>query len=144
MFPPLHGTAPTARPLPLRELSLAEHDRLERLFDAVIDACRPGCTAALPACWSDLDRALNAHMALEEREVIPAFAIAHPAEAEGLLREHEMIRHDLLELGVAVDLHLISPALAGRFIAHLRGHAMREDALLYRWVRERGAITPAP
>ena len=54
---------------------------------------------------------------------LPAFARVDRAEAVALLRE----------LGIAVDLHCATFERAQAFVETLRGHAGREENLLYRW-----------
>jgi len=72
-------------------------------------------------------------MAFEERHVLPAFRAVDQREADDLQREHDFIRRRLTELGVGLDLHLLRAEVVADFLALLRGHARREDALLYRW-----------
>ena len=121
----------------LRSLSLAEHAQLEERFRAVLDEAVVGAKGELGARWTELANALTEHMALEEREILPAFAEGAPDEAAALRCEHDELRRELDELGVCVDLHLLSPAVAGAFIARLRAHALREDAALYRFAAAR-------
>jgi hemerythrin superfamily protein len=108
------------------------HARLDRLFDTLLDAMRAGAPD-LRDIWSELDRGLMAHMEAEERYVLPAFARVDRDEAMALLREHGKIREQLLELGVAIDLHVIRWPRSEEFVRMLRSHAAREENLLYRW-----------
>jgi len=114
----------------------ADHEALDQLFTelaAAFDAPVPTEHARL---WSALDERLRAHMELEEQHLLPRLALAHPSEAEAIRREHEELRRLLLELGVGVDLHTTRADAVERFIEVLRGHARREEALLYRWADE--------
>jgi hypothetical protein len=72
-------------------------------------------------------------MDYEERHVLPAFRAVDKREADDLLREHHLIRCRLMDLGVGVDLHLLRVEVVADFIAVLRAHARREDALMYHW-----------
>jgi hypothetical protein len=110
-----------------------EHRRLEALFEALVAAFAADARDDICRLWTDLDRTLTAHMALEERLILPEFAKVSPEEAFALLAEHGELRRTLLELGVCVDLHSLRADLAGRFVGRLREHARREDNLLYRW-----------
>ena len=83
--------------------------------------------------WTQFDHELLSHMEAEERFVLPTFARVDAEEALSLLREHGVIRAQLLELGVAVDLHLARYTRALELVELLRAHAGREDNLLYRW-----------
>jgi hypothetical protein len=124
--PPLPSTG-------LRQRLAGDHERLDQLFEALraaFDADAPQDAARL---WGELDRGLGAHMDFEERHVLPAFRAVDQREADDLLREHELIRRRLIEFGVGVDLHLLRVEVVADFIALLRAHARREDALLYRW-----------
>jgi Hemerythrin HHE cation binding domain len=117
----------------LRSLLSRDHERLEQLFEdlcAAFDADAPQDAARL---WGELDQGLSAHMDFEERYVLPGFRAVDPREAGDLLQEHELIRRRLIELGVGVDLHLLRVEVVTDFIALLRAHARREDALIYRW-----------
>jgi hypothetical protein len=65
--------------------------------------------------------------------VLPAFARVDQNEAVSLLREHGSIREQLLEIGIAIDLHQARYTRALELVERLRAHAGREDHLLYRW-----------
>lgn len=110
------------------QLRLHRHheDLLGRLVDAV--ACR---SADARRIWDELEDSLRSHMEAEERYVLPSFARTDRDEALALVRDHNRIREQLLEIGIAIDLHEAGPAT--RFVQLLRDHAAREDKLLYRW-----------
>ncbi|HEX2685563.1 MAG TPA: hemerythrin domain-containing protein [Kofleriaceae bacterium] len=112
------------------------HERLDRLFGRLLDALESNAPD-VRELWTELDHGLLAHMEAEERFVLPAFARFDHEEAIALLREHGGIREQLLELGVAVDLHCIRFEQSREFIQRLRAHAAREDKLLYRWADSR-------
>lgn len=112
------------------------HEHLNELFGQLLDAL--ACSAPdARDLWTELDHGLLAHMEAEERFVLPAFARIDAQEALVLIHEHGKIREQLLELGVAVDLHCIRLEQSREFIATLRAHADREDKLLYRWADAR-------
>lgn len=46
--------------------------------------------------WTELDHGLLAHMEAEERFVLPVFAHVDAREAHALLREHGLLREQLL------------------------------------------------
>lgn len=111
---------------------IRSHRCLEDLFGQVLDAM--GVEAPdLYSLWTTLDRELRAHMEAEERFVLPAFARVDRDEAIAIVRDHGFFREQLLELGVAVDLHAIRFERSRDFIDRLRFHAAREERLLYRW-----------
>jgi hemerythrin-like domain-containing protein len=98
-----------------------------------VAACKRGEPAELRGQWSRFERELSSHLDLEEHEILPAFARAHLAEAQGLRDEHTAIRAALTEMGVDLDLHCLRADRVEAFIQLLRAHARREDGLLYPW-----------
>jgi hypothetical protein len=131
-----------ARPS-LRTYLTEDHARLADLVEGLIPAIEADAPEAR-SLWSELDRGVLAHLEAEERFVLPAFARFDRDEALALLREHGQIREQLLELGVAQDLHQLRLDRSRQFIATLRAHAAREDEVMYRWAdRELGASLAA-
>ncbi|HKU39447.1 MAG TPA: hemerythrin domain-containing protein [Polyangiales bacterium] len=120
---------------------MEEHAHLETIFNDLIAAANADARTESALLWTEFDSKLRAHMELEEQLILPAFAREHATEAAAILAEHEQIRSQLVNLGVGVDLHLVRADVIERFIALLRGHAAREDALLYAWTQ---AHLPAP
>lgn len=112
------------------------HARLEMQFERLLDAMAAGSPDAREL-WTELDHGLLAHMEAEERYVLPAFANVDASAARELLADHAEIRAQLLELGVAMDLHRLRFETSQEFIRILRSHAAREDNLLYRWADTR-------
>jgi polyisoprenoid-binding protein YceI len=117
----------------IRTVLADDHARLERLFIALIDEAQTGEQAGLRSAWQASEMALLAHMDAEERHVVGAFGRQEPAEAEALLGEHEQIRAKLNEMAIALDLHSLRSERLVAFVAELRAHARREEALLYPW-----------
>jgi hypothetical protein len=120
----------------VRSLLLQEHLQLDVLFDCLVEAVDANATAEVRKLGQAFDVRLRAHLELEERYVIPAFAKDHRDEAERLLAEHSLIRKSLLKLGVALELHLARSDMVARFIELLHVHMVREDVLLYAWSEE--------
>jgi hemerythrin-like domain-containing protein len=117
----------------LRRMLSADHERLEHLFVELIAAFEADAREDVARLWSDFDVGLRTHLQLEEQHIFPQFGKDHSAEVAALLRDHEHIRAQLLELGVGVDLHMTNDERVERFIDRLRIHAAREDALMYQW-----------
>jgi hemerythrin superfamily protein len=109
------------------------HRHLERAGTKLVEAIAANDREETLLLWRDLEAQLLAHMEAEERYVLPAFAKADPGEALALLREHGKLREQLLELGVAVELHTLRQHMLDDFVALLRAHATREESLLYTW-----------
>jgi len=134
----------------IRDHFLADHDRLESLLDGLLAAFEADDREDAAALWTELDTGLQAHMDAEETHMIPLLREVAPDDAALLLEEHASIRRRLLELSLALDLHLVRLQMARDFIDALRTHARDEDRLLYRWVDEhadeprRASIFAAP
>lgn len=128
----------------LREWMLADHAEIEGLFSDTVAAFKSGDRDVATATFTQLDRRLEAHLDVEDDVLLPALAHAYPAEAAALTSEHQRIRARLVELGVACDLHLARATWVAEFIELLRGHARREDELLYRWASAPAAPVDVP
>ena len=122
----------TAHPEAVSSLLSKSHAHLESLYERLLAAMAVDAPD-VATLWSELDHQLFAHMEAEERYVLPKFARVDLHEARSLLHDHARIREQLLELGVAVDLHVLRYERSKEFIDRLRAHAAREDRLLYRW-----------
>jgi hemerythrin-like domain-containing protein len=110
-----------------------DHRYLERLFVQIVARVREGESATLRGDWQRFERELSSHMELEEQEILPAFAREHLADAQAIREEHARIRTGLTELGIDLDLHCLRAERVEAFIALLRAHARREEALFYPW-----------
>lgn len=113
------------------------HVDLRDLLGRVLAAMAADARDDVAALWTGLDHGLLAHMEAEERFVLPLFALVDHEEARSLLREHGRLREQLLQLGVAVDLHCARYESSEDFAALLERHAAREERLLYRWADQR-------
>ncbi|MBL0215264.1 MAG: hemerythrin domain-containing protein [Myxococcales bacterium] len=129
-------TAATPHEDSLYTFMTSDHARLETVFERLLDAMELGAPDAR-ALWTELDRGLLSHLEAEERYVLPAFATVDRLAAREILRDHAQIREQLLELGVAMDLHMLRYEHSQEFIRVLRSHAAREDKLLYQWADTR-------
>jgi hypothetical protein len=117
----------------LRELLVRDHRELDRIFEALSSALQADARDDALRLWGVFEDGLCRHMALEEKDVLPPLSKQEPREVEVLLKEHDEIRAKLLDLGVGVDLHQVGCDAVNDFIAQLRLHARREEALAYRW-----------
>jgi hypothetical protein len=109
------------------------HQRLEHRFAGLIARAKEGDGLALRKEWFVFETELLDHLAEEELEVLPGFQRLHPQEAEAIRAEHEAIRQSLVAMGIDLDLHLLRADAVEAFVAQLRDHASREEALLYPW-----------
>jgi hemerythrin superfamily protein len=121
----------------VREVLAGEHAHLEGLFAALVAGSRCEEPGALRARWAQFEEELTAHLALEETQILPAFAREYPEEARGILEEHRRIRTMLEELGVDLELNSLRAERVAAFIGDLRAHAQREENLLYSWAGRR-------
>ncbi len=125
----------------LRELLARDHRELDGVFDALSNALRADARADALRLWGAFEDGLCSHMAVEEKHILPFLRKQDPVEVDALLEEHDEIRAKLTELGVGVDLHEVGSPAVDDFIAQLRRHAQREEALAYSWAEEH---VPAP
>jgi hemerythrin superfamily protein len=117
----------------LSPLLRAEHRRLSALFAELLDCVHSGETSVIQPIWARFERGLLAHMAAEEREVLPLFEVEHPDEARAIRDEHARIREVLARMGVDLELHVAREESVQELVRALEEHAAREDAALYRW-----------
>jgi hemerythrin-like domain-containing protein len=129
------ATATTTAPVtPARSATAlrAEHDQLgllaERLLDSIVAGDRSEAADAITA----MQTLVSAHLAEEERELLPSYAEVEPADAKAILEDHAAIRKALAELDVTTDLHLLRADAVKAFLDALRAHANRENAGMYR------------
>jgi len=127
----MHARAPHPA-TDLYTFMVRSHQHLDELYAQLLSAMESDAPD-VQALWTRFDHELLAHMEAEERYVLPRFAHVDENEAMALLREHGTIRAQLLEIGVAVDLHAARYTRALDLVEKLRAHAGREDHLLYRW-----------
>jgi hemerythrin-like domain-containing protein len=109
------------------------HEELREEAARLVAAMQANDRADVSTLWNELENKLLNHMEAEERFVLPSFAHVDRDGATALLRDHGLIRENLLELGIAVDLHYIRYDRSREFIELLLRHAEREERLLYRW-----------
>lgn len=115
---------------------LLEDHHLDGLFTRLMEAFDANAREDTQTLWSELDRKLERHFAVEERFLFPKFARLDATETRALMDDHQRLRQRLATLGAGVDLKLVRAEVAKDFIDTLRAHAKREDELLYRWARE--------
>ena len=116
----------------LFEYMVESHRLLDLRYQRLLDAMVVGAPE-VRELWTQLDHELLAHMEGEERYVLPAFARFDREEAVALLQDHGRVRVQLLELGVAVDLHALRYERSLELVELLRAHGAREERVLYRW-----------
>jgi hemerythrin-like domain-containing protein len=118
----------------VRAALLRDHEALYILFDEVLEAFHAGARDDARALWAQLSQRLDRHMRFEEQQVFPLLAVVHAAEVKTLVSEHDALRRALDGLGADLERRSLKVPDVEAFIALLRSHARRENALAYPWV----------
>lgn len=128
---PHHAEAPS--PPPIGHLLDQHHREIEEACLALLSAGFVGDPSELARRWSEIEHQLCDHMMAEEHFLFPSYQHAEPENAQDLRNQHARLREQVLEIGVAVQLHTVCMDQLQAFAAALRAHAQREEASLYRW-----------
>jgi hemerythrin superfamily protein len=118
------------------QLLLSDHQRLDALFQRLLDDVQCGDWRVCQATWSGFERQLLEHLETEEKYLLPIVEREYPTETEGLLEQHAGIRRLLADLGVQIELHALREQHVRHFIQFLQTHAAREETLLYRRAKD--------
>ena len=111
----------------------ADHVYLEGLLTALVAAAQSNDGVALLSVWNAFERHLLAHLDEEEMFILPLVIGENTPQAEWLRAEHNTIRQNVGEIGLAVDLHTVRVEGIELLATRLREHAQREHAWLYPW-----------
>jgi hemerythrin-like domain-containing protein len=122
---------PPREPKNPRVILLEDHRRIDGLFDRLVAAVRSGDREATERAFKRSEEAILRHLDVEEMFVFPALREGHAKEIDRLRRDHDEIRKQLGELGLALELHTIRADAVESFAAMLREHAEREESLAY-------------
>lgn len=114
----------------MRDALATQHERIERLLEQVAEACAAKDWPMATALWSELERELLAHLALEEDDVLPLARGRCEVDTRALAREHEHIRSRLRELGVLVRRGTVRSRTINAFAAEIQAHTAHENNLL--------------
>jgi hemerythrin-like domain-containing protein len=114
-----------------RVLLLEDHRHIDELLDRLRAAVHADERETIQKRWMLVEKVLLKHLDVEEMFVFPALKKEHLDEVEALLKEHASIRHEIGELGLAVELHTLRSDAIESFCTRLRAHAAREDACAY-------------
>lgn len=131
--------------VPSADVLRDEHVRLDREFT---DLCERAATGDWQVCdeiWGSFAADLEDHMRFEEEHLLAPFERAGDdaaLRAADLRREHRHIRAQLEQLGVDIQLHVISAVRIDAFVASLRAHAALEGKTLYPWLATLPAAHP--
>ena len=111
----------------------ADHVYLDGLLAAVLAAARSNDAVAVSAGWNAFERHLLAHLDEEEMLILPLVTGENTPQGEWLRAEHNAIRQNVGEIGLAVDLHTVRADAVDALANRLHEHAQREHAWLYPW-----------
>jgi hypothetical protein len=114
-----------------RIVLLENHRHIEALLERLIAATRADDREAAHARWAQVERAVLTHLDVEEMFVFPSLRRGHGPEVDRLRGEHDAIRCQLGEIGLALELHTVRCEEIEGFCAALRKHAEREESLAY-------------
>ncbi len=125
---------PAPDPPSLRDNLLRDHEEINLGLDRLLEAFGTGDHGVARDAFREFDTKLSAHLAYEEKVLLPEFTELHPGEAAQLVDEHGVIRAMVDELSVGTDLHVTRLPAIRKLAEVLLAHARREDALFYRWL----------
>lgn len=114
----------------------ADHVYVDELLSAVLAAARANDVPALLATWNAFERHVLVHLNEEEMFILPLVVGENTPQAEWLRAEHNAIRHQVGDTGLAIDLHTVRADRIEQLAVHLREHAQREQAWLYPWAEQ--------
>lgn len=118
----------------MRNESLSEHHRdLAALCTALRDRIDVADRTEFISAFRVFERAVLAHLRLEERELLPAYEQANPADAARIRAAHRDLRAYLLALAVDIELHTVRAERLEHCLATLQALAAHENAGLYPW-----------
>jgi len=117
------------------------HVAIEALFGQLLVAIEARSHADLEPLWTEFERALSEHFALEERTVLADLLAARPREARIFLEEHRYLRSRLAQVGAMLP--DVSLATARTFFDELRAHGQHEERVLARWAESSSFVSGA-
>lgn len=117
-----------------------DHEELDALLERLAEDVEAPGKGELETTWAALESRLLRHLDAEERFLLPLVEASHPLEVQLTLDEHALIRKQLAELGVAIELHCARKPQITELIRFLRAHAKHEDEALYQLAGEKASI----
>lgn len=110
----------------------ADHERLDALFQDLLNAAEGADQPTLQRIWARFESGLMAHLEAEETHLLGVLEKVAPDEVDKIRAEHEQIRKLISELGVITELHQLRKEVADLLVWTLRDHAAYEDRTLYK------------
>ena len=132
--PTTHDQSADARPLESAKASMMlDHARLAESLGRLVDFVKASDHPLAREEWDAFEDAILRHMDAEEVYLLPAFGNRHAGEAAAIRNEHDAIRRQVGEIGVAFDLHTLRAERIEGLERLLHTHAEREAREFYRW-----------
>jgi hypothetical protein len=94
------------QPLP-RPARLDHQAEIDRLLFVLQEQAEVDLRPDLERTWGDVERAVLAHLAEEERRVLPLVAAHDPEAHRAIAREHDAVRRLLAEIAVGIEVHSV-------------------------------------
>lgn len=126
-----------------RILLETDHRDLDARLGRLVLLLREDDPEAAIKAWRSLEDALLAHFDVEEMYALPDLEESNALEARALRDEHDSMRRAIGALGLAFELHTIRAEMFDAFCERLRGHAEREESLLYKHAERHLAVSVA-
>jgi hypothetical protein len=120
-------------PVELRDAMRADHERMDALTEHLIARVRDGDYEEIAAAWNVFEHDFLAHLADEERELLPLFDRVEPHAAAQVRADHAHLRLLLERIGMEIELHALRETTVIELVHRLRKHATREEHTLYAW-----------
>lgn len=118
-----------------RLLFADHHEQIEKACGSLRAAIYAEDPIELVSRFRTLEHAVLEHMAAEEEQILPAYAVERPDDAAAIRTTHEELRRRLYELGIEVELRCVRAESLERLVEALRTHAAREDLQMYPWAQ---------
>lgn len=116
------------------ELLLADHHhQIEALCSALSRAMRANDSRAVIEEFRALEHAVIEHLDAEEEDVLPAYSLYAPADAQTIRATHAELRRRMYKIGVDIELHRARADVVDDLVTALRLHATHEERGMYRW-----------
>lgn len=118
------------------ETMLQDHERLDALLGAMIEAAHEDDPEGLGRKWDVFEATLLAHMNGEEMFMLPALAKHDPVRSRTIWDDHVAIRELIATIAVGLDLHIVNEERMRTLKRRLNEHARSEEVDFYRWADE--------
>jgi hypothetical protein len=116
-----------------RDDLLQAHAEMERDLASFRHDLAQTDTRGLVAHFARFEDRTRAHLRHEEADILPELAKEHPREVEELLAEHDLLRKELDDLAIAIQLHSANPQDITALFDALAAHGRNEERVFTLW-----------